>query len=551
MKSRPPRKPTLKEIRVGVLVEEAKKARKELAVLRNKLEVQRGQALRKEKAARKMEQLFDKDIQSKSNIVTDEEIKDGIPEQIREDMLAEDADIVFKPNPGPQTDFLAATEKEVLYGGARGGGKSYSLIIDPLRYCNKEAHRALILRKTMPELRDLISHSLRLYPKAFPGVKWREQEKEFRFPSGARIEFGYAENEQDAMRYQGQAYTWIGVDEIGQYATDRIYTLLKGSLRSVDPNIPTYLRMTCNPGGAGMHWLKEAFVDAAPWNTAFNVPIALPNGDTEYITRKFIPAKLADNPYLNQTTDYRNMLLSLPEKLKKMWLDGRWDIVEGAAFEEFDPDIHVVTPFNVPESWPRFRMCDWGFSSPFCVLWGAVDYDNTLYIYREWYSKGLTADIFAQRVRELERGEYVQYGVMDSSVWSRRGDIGPPVPEIMRLNGCIWRPSDRSSGSRKNGKMEIHRRLRIIDIPDQTDSTKIIQTAKLKIFNTCRNLIRTLPLLPFDEKDPEDIDTKAEDHAYDALRYGCMSRPLEPIKLEMYQQIARTDYWRPASKVGY
>jgi hypothetical protein len=140
---------------------------------------------------------------------------------------------------------------------------------------------------------------------------------------------------------------------------------------------------------------------------------------------------------------------------------------------------------------------------------------------------------------------------MDSSVWSRRGDIGPPVPEIMRLNGCIWRPSDRSGGSRKNGKMEVHRRLRIIDVPDPTDPTKTIQTAKLKIFNTCRNLIRTLPMLPFDPTDPEDIDTKAEDHAYDSLRYGLMSRPLEPAKLEMYQQIARTDYWRPASKVGY
>ncbi len=239
------------------------------------------------------------------------------------------------------------------------------------------------------------------------------------------------------------------------------------------------------------------------------------------------------------------MLLSLPEKLKKMWLDGRWDIVEGAAFEEFDPDVHVVQPFDIPSNWTKFRAADWGFSSPFCVLWMAVDYDNTIFVYREFYGKGLTADIFAQKVRDMERGEYVQYGVLDSSTWSRRGDIGPPVPEIMRLNGCVWRPSDRSPGSRKSGKMEVHRRLRLFE------NEQGITTAKLKIFSTCRNLIRTLPMLPFDPTDPEDIDTRGDDHCYDSLRYGLMSRPMEPARLEYFQQLARQDYWRPASKVGY
>lgn len=483
---------------------------------------------------------------SRSNIFTDKEINEALPEEVKEELLEEKANIVFEPNPGPQTEFLAATEKEVLYGGARGGGKSYSLIVDPLRYCHKKAHRALIIRKTMPELRDMINHAHNLYKQAFPEVKWKEQEKVFTFPSGARIEFGYAENEQDAMRYLGQAYTWIGVDEIGLYATDRILTLLKGSLRSVDPEIPTYIRMTCNPGGAGMHWLKEQFVDAAEWNTTFHIPVEQPDGTIEYISRRFIPSKLSDNPYLTRTADYRNMLLSLPDKLKKMWLEGRWDVVEGAAFEEFDPLIHVIEPFDLPSNWVKFRACDWGFSTNFCVLWMAVDYENTIYVYREWYGKGFTADVFAQRVRLLEQGEYIQYGVMDSSVWARRGDIGPPVPEIMRLNGCLWRPSDRSPGSRKSGKMEVHRRLRIFNDYEGKP------TAKLKIFKSCRNLIRTLPSLPLDSNDMEDIDTTSEDHAYDALRYGLMSRPMEPSKLDYYANAYRYENaWRPASKVGY
>lgn len=540
---------TPSQLRLVLLREEAKKKRAELAELRKKLAPARKRAEKKELAARKLEQMISGErtnIRKDSNIVTDEEIG-NLPEQIKEDILEEDVNIVFKPNPGPQTDFLAATEKEVLYGGARGGGKSYSLIVDPLRYCHRGNHRALIIRRTMPELRDMIAHAHNLYRKAFPEVKWREQEKVFTFPSGARIEFGYAENEQDAMRYQGQAYTWIGIDEIGLYPSDRILTLLKGSLRSVDTEIPTYIRLTCNPGGAGMSWLKEQYVDAAPWNTEFKVPIEQPNGTVDYITRRFIPAKLSDNPYLNQTVDYRNMLLSLPDKLKKMWLEGRWDIIEGAAFEEFDPAIHVVEPFDMPSNWPRFRSCDWGFSTNFCVLWMAVDYENVIHVYREFYGKGLTADVFALRVRQLEQSEHVQYGVMDSSVWARRGDVGPPVPEVMRMNGCIWRPSDRTAGSRKNGKMEIHRRLRIFN-----DLLTEQPTAKLKIFRTCRNLIRTLPMLPLDSNDMEDIDTKAEDHAYDALRYGLMSRPMEPAKLDFYQQLNRTIGWRPANaRVGY
>jgi hypothetical protein len=529
-------------IRLEKLKEAARKEKIRLAFLRKESQT-------KEAALRKLEEKITGEYRStskSSNIMMEEEIE-SLPEEVKEDVLnEEDVNIVFKPNPGPQTEFLAATEKVVLYGGARGGGKSYSLIVDPLRYCNKEGARALIIRKTMPELRDIINHAHRLYRQAYPDVKWREQEKEFRFPSGARIEFGFAENEQDAQRYHGQAYTWIGVDEIGLYSSDRILTLLSGSLRSVDPSIPTFIRMTCNPGGAGMSWLKEQFVDAAPWNTTFYTPIEHGDGSTEYISKRFIPAKLSDNPYLNQTKDYKNMLMSLPEKLKKMWLEGRWDIIEGAAFEDFDPDVHVVDPFPIPENWIKFRACDWGFSQPFCVLWFAVDYENTVWIYREFYNKGLTADIFAQRVRGMEAGENIQYGVMDSSVWARRGDVGPPVPEIMRLNGCVWRPSDRSPGSRKNGKMEVHRRLRLFE-----DVISGKPTAKLKIFRNCRNLIRTLPMLPLDPTDLEDIDTKSEDHAYDALRYGLMSRPMDPSRLDWFTQAHKTQQWYPASRVGY
>jgi hypothetical protein len=457
--------------------------------------------------------------------------------------------VAFMPNPGPQTDFLAATEKEVFYGGARGGGKSYSLIVDCLRDCDKPDHVALVLRRTMPELRDLIRHSQRLYPTAYPGAKWREQQNEWTFPSGARIEFGYAESTADALRYQGRAYTWIGVDELPQYPDPQIWTELRGSLRT-GSDIKTYMRATGNPGNVGSAWVKEMFIDPAPPNTRFEVGVETPNGKSVF-TRRFIPASLFDNPHLMKTDDYLVMLSSLPETKRRQWLDGDWDAWDGAAFPEFRREIHVVKPFEIPTSWVRFRACDWGYSSPACCLWFAVDYDNNLYVYKELYVNGSTgrkyqADTFAQKVREMEKGERVLYGVLDSSVWSKRGDIGPSIVDTMKENGCHWRPSDRSPNSRKNGKMEVHRRLHVRDLQDGKPKPSLF------FFDNCRQVIKDLPTLPLDENDPEDVDTKAIDHSYDALRYGCMSRPMNPTKMEwINQQIAKEKFHVADGTFGY
>ena len=452
--------------------------------------------------------------------------------------------IVFEPNSGPQTQFLAASEREVFYGGARGGGKSYAMLVDPLRFCHKDHHRCLLLRRSMPELRDMINHSQRLYPKAYPGAKWREQEKEWRFPSGARIEFGYAENLTDVLRYQGQSYTWIGIDELPQYPTPEIYNFLRSSLRSVDPDIPVFMRATGNPGNIGSMWVKEMFVDPSEPNKSFDVLINTVVGQKK-ITRKFIPAKLQDNPYLMQTDDYLVMLSSLPEVQRKQFLDGDWSAFEHCAFPEFDPIRHISEPFEIPRNWHRFRTCDWGYSSHACCLWVAIDFDNNLWVYRELYTQRMTADIFAKKVLELEQGEYIRYGVLDSSTWAKRGDVGPSIAETMIQEGCKWRPSDRSPKSRVNGKLELHKRLSF-DVKTEEP--------KLKIFNNCRNLLRTFPLLPTDKNNPEDVDTRVEDHAYDALRYGVMSRPLHPNSHanDEFMKQQKETYFKPADRVfGY
>ena len=522
----------------------ARESTKQILERSRKKVAQKEQSLRS--AKREAENLknklltINKALDGKDTKLLTEDLIDSAPKPVQDHI--KEQDVIFKPNTGPQTQFLAASEREVFYGGARGGGKSYAMLVDPLRYCHRATHRALLIRRTMPELRDLINHSQRLYSRAFPGAKWREQEKEWRFPSGAKIEFGYAENMTDVLRYQGQSYTWIGIDELPQYPTPDIYNFLRSSLRSVDPEIPVFMRATGNPGNVGSQWVREMFVNPSTPNKKFDVKISTPVG-VRKISRRFIPAKLQDNPYLMQTDDYYIMLASLPETQKRQFLDGDWDAFDDSAFPEFKKQTHVVESFEIPKGWYRFRAADWGYSSPACCLWFAIDYDNNIWSYRELYVTKNTADQFARKVLELEHGEYINYGVLDSSTWAKRGDVGPSIAETMIQNGCRWRPSDRSPKSRINGKLEVHKRFTLN--PDTKEPG-------LMILSNCRNLIRTLSTLPVDSNNPEDVDTKAEDHAYDALRYGCMSRPLHPAYAKHFRRINTQTEFNPTDKVfGY
>jgi hypothetical protein len=453
-------------------------------------------------------------------------------------------DIAFRPNPGPQTDFLAANEREVFYGGARGGGKTYSLLIAPLRFVDKPTSRALLIRRSMPELRDVIFQTQQLYPKAVPGAKFKTQENTWHFPGGARIEFGYCENLQDVLRYQGQSYSWIGVDELPQYDSPDVWYFLRSSLRSADPSIPLHMRATGNPGNRGSRWVKELFIEPCKPNTRFSEKVEYElEGRTlsTEITRKFIPASVWDNPYLTQDSSYIAMLASLPEVKRKQFLYGDWDVVEDGAFSEFNRSTHVVEPFEVPNGWTRIRAADFGFSSPSAILWGAVDYDNNIWIYRELYISKVTADQLGRMIREVESGDGKIYdAVLDSSCWARRGDRGPSIAEMLNAEGCRFRPSDRSPGSRISGKIEVHKRLMVDEDTEEPG---------LRIFENCPNLIRQLSSLPLDKNNPEDVDTKAEDHAYDALRYMVSSRPTN-IRTAFENTPKST--WRPSdNRFGY
>ena len=529
---------------------------------------------KKERLEKQEQQLLD-DIQNKldssDKVITSKDLTDDIPVPNNKSQELLNKNIVFEPNEGPQTEFLAAPEREVLYGGAAGGGKSYGLLADPMRYFGHKQFNGLILRRTNDELRELVWKSQELYPLAYPGSKWQEKKSQWLFPSGARLWMTYLEREEDVLRYQGQAFSYIGFDELTQHATPFAWNYMRSRLRTTAPDLPIYMRATSNPGGPGHQWVKRMFIDPAPFNEAFpatdidtgkilSYPKTHAKSGEPLFYRKFIPATLKDNPYLFEEGSYEANLLSLPEMQKRQLLEGDWAIADGAAFKEFRHSVHVIPPFDIPYSWRKFRSCDFGYSSHSAVHWYAIDPQyETLYVYRELYVTQHTAKQLAEKILDLEEDDNIDYGILDSSCWHKRGQIGPSIAEEMISMGCRWRPSDRTNGARVAGRNRLHELLRVeeieVEADEGDDSVLVEEIPGIIFFNTCRQIIADLPVIPTDPKGTDDIDPRfSSDHAYDSIRYGIMSRPRSSSPFDdwgMYEKSAK-DSWSPASRTfGY
>lgn len=480
----------------------------------------------------------------------------------------DEEEVIFKPS-ARQLKFLAAPEFQVLYGGAAGGGKSYALLADAARYIEYPSFNGVLIRRTLPELQELIWESHSLYPPLVHALtrgkskpKWNQQDKLWTFPAGGHLLFSYCETEQDILKYQGQAYTWVGFDELTQHATPTAWNYLAGRVRTSDDAIRPFLSMRAatNPGGPGHGWVKKMFIDPAPYDTPFPARrldpdeiMMVKDGDHRYpkerwgtplFYRRFVPAKLSDNPYLG--VEYLSNLESLPDGLRQQLLHGDWNVSEGAAFPEFRRSTHVVAPFDIPSSWRRFRSCDFGYSqrSASAVHWYAVDPNGTIYVYRELYVKMLTASQLSKKIAELEKGEDISYGMLDSSTWNQRGQSAPSIAEEMIHAGTRWRPSDRSPGARANGKNRLHELLAVDPYTDKPG---------LMFFDNCRHIISTLEVIPVDPDGEDDVDDKyVDDHSYDSLRYGVMSRPAPSSIFETFNKGVTKNRYRPADNMfGY
>jgi len=419
----------------------------------------------------------------------------------------------------------------VVYGGARGGGKSFASLGE--FWCHSEDWgpdaKGLMIRRSREDLKDTIDMARQMFGRA---AEWKDKEKQFRFQNGAVFHMAYLENDQDAMNYQGWSLTRVYVEELTQYASPAGIFRLFATLRTTS-GARCQFRATCNPGGPGHHWVKSWVIDNGPYKPVKDFETGL--------IRIFIPAKITDNPALlnNDPRYIQRLKASGSAALVNAWLNGDWNIIEGAFFPEFDPQRHVIVPFQVPPNWTRFRSMDWGSASPFCIGWWTVVQEdfihdrrrlpkNSIVKYREWYGAsgpnkglGLPADAVAKEVvrRETDaRGfrENIAYGIMDPAAFAVVS--GPSIGETFARQGVYFRRADNSRVStpkRMGGWDQVRWRLQGEPEGDPM----------MFFFDHCRDTIRTLPMQQHDPNRPEDLDTEGEDHAVDEIRYACMSRP--------------------------
>ena len=457
--------------------------------------------------------------------------------------------LLIPPPSEKQRLFLNDAHRYVAFGGARGGGKSWAVRVKAVMLC--EAHpgiKVMIVRRTYGELRA--NHIVPLCALLRCGEEgarrlavYNDTKKELAFPNGSRILFRYCDTDRDADRFQGTEVDVLFVDEATQQPEERM-DRLRACVRGVN-SFPKRVYYTCNPGGVGHGWVKRLFLERR-----FR-PGERPE---DYV---FIPSRVTDNLALMRADpEYLRRLEALPEKLREAWLNGNWDVFEGQFFEEFrtSPDLaaaraagcelgedelrrqgrwtHVIEPIDLSRGaaagWKICRSYDFGYGKPFSCAWWAVDYDGVIYRVLELYGCMATPNEGVKWPPERQFSEIARIerehpwlrgktiaGVADPSIWD--ASRGESVAETAARCGVVFTPGDNK---RVAGWMQLHYRL-------QFDENGY---ARMYVFSGCRAFIRTIPLLLYDPRVPEDLDTSLEDHAADDARYFCMSRPVRALR---------------------
>lgn len=481
------------------------------------------------------------------------------------------SNVIWQPQP-KQIQFMQRGEYECLYGGAAGGGKSDALLAEALRQVDIPHYRAIIFRKTYPQLTELIDRSQAIYSMAYPKAKYNDSKHVWTFPSGAKIYFGSMQHTKDRTNYQGKRYDFIAFDELTHFTWDEYSYMFSRNRPSKSPKsnrkTRVYIRASANPGGIGHGWVKERFITPVPPMTPIveNVDVRRPDGTTQTIKRDriFVPATVFDNQILlSEDQNYLGNLALLPEAERNALLYGDWDSFTGQYFPEFrtTPDMekakaagdtessevlkqrrkwtHVIEPFDISSGacrgWNIVRSYDFGYARPFSCAWWAVDYDGVIYRIMEMYgctknpNEGVkwTPDEQFKKIAEVERthpwlkGRNIT-GVADPAIW----DVsrGESIADTAIKYGVYFSPGDHE---RIPGWMQCHYRL-------QFDENGY---PRMYVFSNCKDFIRTIPLMLYDETKPEDLDSKLEDHIADEWRYMCMSRPIKPMQAVKQQTI--------------
>ncbi len=426
------------------------------------------------------------------------------------------------PQPGPQEKAIRATfVDQLFFGGARGGGKSFWLLLDfaqdVVRY--GKDWRGIIFRRTYPELDEILNESRRIFYKAFPGCEYKVGQRKWFFPSGAELSLRHLENEAAADSYQGHQYTWIGFDELQQWENLNAFNKLKATLRSGSANIPhKRIRATGNPGGVGHQPIKSYFIDICDEGTLYEDP-------EDKSTRMFVKSLVTDNKILlDRDPDYVNRLKGVgDELLVKAWLEGDWDSHVGQYFSLWKENQIAVSSFKIPEHWPIFGGLDYGEAAHTSFGLYTCDYDHNVYRICEYYRDNATASTHAYEIMKMIEscpftdGRKPTAIYADPSMWVKRrlSEVINHSPADVFADHGLW--LTRANNDRITG-------WRVIN--DALASERFYAFAGWN-----DNLFRVMPSLPRDKKNIEDIDTHApDDHIADELRYAMMHmyRPASP-----------------------
>jgi phage terminase large subunit len=436
-----------------------------------------------------------------------------------------------------QTVFHQTVADEKLYGGAAGGGKTAAIVAESVTLALEYPGIPInLFRRTIPELNKTIKAEIvkqcHAYLKA-GHMEWRGQAngehegRSYVFSNGSTITLNYLDNEADMYRYQGAEMPVIGVDELTQFPQAWVEYLITRN-RTDNDKWPVLFMAGTNPGGIGHGWVKSRFIDAGPPEKVLTVN--LPDGETK--TRVFIPAKLDDHPNERFRRDYNKQLQSISDpQLRRALRQGDWDVFAGQVFTEFSRNTHVVDPFEIPQHWPRWRSMDYGNNNT--VLWYAQDpQSERTYVYREYRTtEYVDIPTKSRIIKDLEAGEQISYGLADPSIWNGSANHadkeGKTVAQMFEDEGVKWQPANND---RTAGLAMVHRMFGIAKdgLP------------RLQFFSTCLSTIRTVPSLPYDKFKVDDVDTHADDHDYDSLRYGVMKfvvkKALRPVTPDWVQQ---------------
>lgn len=476
--------------------------------------------------------------------------------------------IVWSPQRGPQEWLLSCPVFEIFFGGARGGGKSDGMLGDFASHADEFGEDAigLVIRRELTQLKELIERSKQIY--SLLGAVWHVGEKMWRFPNGARLTFAYIDNDDDADKYQGSSYSRVYVEELGNFPSPAPILKLMACIRSANPKVRCGFRATGNPGGPGHLWIKQRYIMPAPGGMKvikekYINPFTKEEFEQE---RVFIPSKITDNKYNNNPQYVARLQMVGNARLVEAWLLGKWDVIEGAYFEEWNEQRHIIPQFIIPPHWTRFTSMDWGSARPFSIGWWAMVPDKfepplmehrpsqfdprfayrndlprgALVRYREWYGcqidengksmhnnigLKLTVEQVASGIAEREKREPVDeqdrpriaLRVADPSIFKVDGGESHAERFAKSPYHQFWTPADNTRVGRK-GAMGGWDMVRARLIGQDADPM-------IYFFPNCIDSTRTLPALQHDKDNIEDVDTDGEDHAPDDIRYMCNARP--------------------------